>query len=243
MKKINNIYFSIALTFLLNVVYGSDSTALKHPYGISGIYKAGLEILSMDSKSNIFTLRRTKTKFQDVSIPICYDTIAKGSFQFINNGVYQLNNDSNFHKVYFKFNQETRLSEDTCYFEMILPDEDAFVLGRFNYMFRFGCSGSYNSRERIIKIPKSKIFDCENNSLGLVIQDLFPYCNEDQRCSQRIYFRIFDLLSIDRHSNYFTTTLDNFNECYVEKVDVSNEYIFFNGHSIFWRGKEYKKIN
>ena len=243
MNSILKLLLSTILIFNVCKGYSSDSTAVQSLKGIGGIYKAGKETLYINSK-NGFYLMRAMPKLQDVAIPLCYDTIAKGIFQKISNNVFKLTNDKAFQRVYFSYNQKKAFSEDTIYVQILLPKDDAFIPGRFNYLLRFGCSGSFNSNENLIKIPKNKIFDCEHNSLGLVIQDLNPYCNEEQKCYQRIYFRIFDLLSINHSSNFFTVVLHNFNECYVERMDVENDIIYFDDKNCLqWRGKEFKKVD
>jgi hypothetical protein len=232
----------IFLLFMLNC-YCSDTTALKKEVVIDGIYKSGEETLYVNSKSGIFYLKRSRPKMQDVALSICYDTIASGVFHKINYNIFKFNNDRNYNQAKYNFNQNHKFSDDTLYFEIILPNESAFTPNRFEYQFKLSCSGEIHSTKNIIKISKKDLRDCDNNTLGFVIQDLSPYCSEGKKCNQRIYFRIFDLLNLAHFNNYFTIALLNFSECYVEKIDVQDELIYYNGRDeIQWRGRRYRRI-
>ena len=45
MKKLKNIYLFVTLTFIVELVNGSDTTSLKTASSISGIYRVGLKRL------------------------------------------------------------------------------------------------------------------------------------------------------------------------------------------------------
>jgi hypothetical protein len=77
----------------------------------------------------------------------------------------------------------------------------------------------------------------------MAIKDNYPNCEIGKKSYQRIYFNVFENLNKRLSSNYFTITLLNFNECFVERMDLDNDLIYFNSkNSILWRGKEYKKV-
>jgi hypothetical protein len=213
---------------------------------ISGVYKFGNEFFYLNINSKSFYIKRANvTKFQDVVIPVCYDTIAKGNFKILTKNVISLSNDKNFHKISFDFKQEKKLSDDSIYFQIILPKDDAFSVNRFRYYLN-GFAGTIyiKSDSSFIKVPKQKGLKFESTNLNFLIQDLSPKnCFEEQKCYQRIYFRIFNNIAINNNSNYFTITLPDFNECYVERMDVENDFVYFDGkNSIFWHGKEYKRL-
>ena len=213
---------------------------------INGAYKSGIETLHFNSKNKSFFLIRNLPKLQDVAIPICYDTIATGNFKPINRTTFSLFNDQNFFKAHYNFRQEKNLSEDTIYIKILLPQDDAFFSDRFRYLFNFGCMvRAVKSDSTFIKIPKSVMKNCESTFLSFLVQDLYPqWCIEEEKCYQRIYFRIFNLLRVNNKENYFTITLWNFNECFVERMDVENDIIYFDGkNNIHWRGKNFKKVN
>jgi len=229
--------------FVVKLV-ASDTTRLKTLDNINGSFKCGIETISFNSKKGTFYLKRSLPKLQDAIIPLCYDTIAKGSFRVISNDVITLANDKSFRNIKFDFKQETKLSADTAYYKIVLPKDDAFFPGRFRYFISTRCQkGPGQSDSTFIAIPKSANY-CQSRFLNLLVQDLHPqWCIEEEKCYQRAFFRIFNSLEYDIHNNYFTITLLNFDECFVERMDVDNDLIYFNGkNSVLWRGKEYKRI-
>jgi hypothetical protein len=240
------IYLSICLLSLVVIKsYSLDSTLLKNLDSLNGIYECGVEKIHFDSKNKTFFLQRSLSKFQDVATPICYDTIAKGYYKLVDKQVITLFNDKNFHAVDFDLNQQKKFSEDTFYIKIILPKDDAFFPGRFRYLFNFGCAPrQIKSEKTFIEVPKIITTECESDFLKFSIQDLSPqWCIEEEKCLQRVNFKIFDLLPISKNSNYFTITLRNFDECYVEKIDVQNDFIYFDGNgNIYWHGKDFKKV-
>ncbi len=239
-----HIFLLFCLFFLLCKFKAFGSMDLD---SITGIYKCGNENLYLNLNTSSFCLKRSLPKFQDVGIPICYDTIAKGSFKMKTKNLFILFNDKNFMKTDFNIEQENKLSDDSIYFQIIIPKDDAFSSNRFRYYLN-GFSGAFyiNSEKSFIKIPKRKgiKYGTTTTSLNFLIRDLLPQdCSEEEKCYQRICFRIFNDFLIDGKSNFFTIMLPNFTECYVERMDVDGDFIFFDGKSIFWRGKEYKKIS
>jgi hypothetical protein len=141
--------------------------------------------------------------------------------------------------------KKKKLSDDSIYFQIILPKDDAFSANRFRYYLNGFAGMIYiKSDSSFIKVPKQKGLKFESTNLNFLIQDLSPKnCIEEQKCYQRIYFRIFNNIAINNNSNYFTITLPDFNECYVERMDVENDFVYFDGmNNIFWHGKVYKKM-
>jgi hypothetical protein len=240
MKRLLLLIYTSILFFKGNA---SDSTILKTLKNISGVYKCAGETLSVNGRTNTFFLKRPLSKLEDVVTPICYDTLAKGNFKVLTNNTIVLSNDRNFFKLYFDFKHEKNLSQDTLYIHVLLPEDDAFFSNRFRYLINFGfLMRQLKSDSTFIKIPKAMIPYCQSPSLSFLIQDLYPQCIEEGKCYQRIYFRVFNSLDFKNGENYFTITLKNFNECFVEKMDVENDIIYFDGKDdILWRGKNYKR--
>ena len=235
---------SALLSLLLFGSYAADSTLVKTGKGIDGEYKCGMETLFFNSKNGSFFLKRSLPKAEDVAIPICYDTIAKGGFKFLAGNTVLLSNDKNFSNVGFDLKQEKGLSDDTVYIKVVLPQDDAFFPGRFRFLFNFECAvRQMKSDTSLIKIPRTTLNICRSYVLSFTIQDLTPqWTIEEEKTYQRFFFKIFDRAHIDKSDNYFTVSLFNFNECYVERMDVENDLVYFDGKdTIIWRGKEYKR--
>jgi hypothetical protein len=241
------ILFTFFATFtLLANSNANGSIVLPSSDSISGVYKFGNEFFYLNIHSKSFYIKRGNvTKVQDAVIPVCYDTIAKGNFKILTKNLISLSNDKNFHKISFNLTQEKKLSDDSIYFQIVLPKDDAFSANRFRYYLNGFAGMIYiKSDSPFIKVTKQKGLKFKSTNLNFLIQDLSPKnCIEEEKCYQRIYFRIFNNLPVNNNSNYFTITLPGFNECYVERMDVENDFVFFNEkNSIFWHGKEYKKV-
>lgn len=244
MKKI--VLTTFTYLFFLNI-NASDTTFQITQKTIDGIYVYAGEYLHVSQKNKKFFLIRNQPKAQDVVIPICYDTIAKGHIKEVCSNVFSLFNDNNFSKVQFDIKQMNRFSEDTLYIMIELPQDDAFFPNRFRCLFSFSCIVSVVKADSLfIKVPRNVMTECESTfSLSLLMQDLYPqWCIEEEKCYQRIYFRIFDLVRINNRDNCLVISLKNFDECFVERIDVKNELIYFDGNnSILWRGKEYRRTD
>jgi hypothetical protein len=178
----------------------------------------------------------------DAVIPFC-DTIAIGKWQFINENLLKLINSINFATIPFTISQENKYSQDSIYIKINIPKDDAFFHGRFNYQIRFGFGGSSSTyADSIIAIPRKHIISTKDNTLSLIIQDLLPNCWSDKKCYQRIYFKILDNWKLNTESyNSFRITIDQFTQCYVEKMDVNNELLYLINDIIYWRGNRYIK--
>jgi hypothetical protein len=226
--------------------YALDALVQMPARHIDGKYRSGNELLYFNSKDNIFWVKRLPPKSKDAIIPICYDTIAKGNFKVLAGNAVVLFKDPNFYKAKFDVKQYKYLSSDTIYIKIVLPEDDAFFPDRFRYLLNFLCTmRQVKSDTSLIKIPRSKLNHCDHDFLSLVVQDLSPqWVIEEEKPYQRIYFRIFDLLPLEANKNFLTVSLWNFSECFVERMDIQNDIIQFDGNnSIFWRGKVFRKIN
>ena len=244
----NKIYKCL-LTVLVLITFKNgnccDSTFLSHKNFFIGVYQSGNEQLHI-KPDNTFYLNRTAPKYHnDVVMPICYDTIAKGNWVSAKEDVLRLTNDSDFEKIDFDIKQEKKFSNDSIYVQILLPHDDAFFEGRFEYelYFLYG-TGTYEINKNMFALPKKKVSASAANNFSLIIKDEYPAtCWPGQKCYQRIFFKVFDNFEFDHISNYFTITLDNFNECFVERMDVGNDFILIDGNDIYWRGNIYKRID
>lgn len=239
------IFLTIAIASLASTAFGSDSTNLKGREKVIGVYKSGQEILHMTREG--FYLERTKRTYQnDVVVPECDSVIAKGNWQLMKHGigVAKLTNDSGFFRVAFQIRQEKLLSDDTIYIKVILPHDDAFFEGRFAYrLFFWNGAGNYVSEKSIIAIPRERVTsNGKRLNFSLYISDREPNCGEGRKCYHRLSFRVFDDFDADSDANCFTVTLPGFNKCFVDRLDVENDFIYIDGNSIYWRGNKYKRI-
>jgi hypothetical protein len=210
---------------------------------IIGVYQVGREVIYL-MPNNLFYLRRTK-QLNDVIIPECTDTIAKGKWQLFKKELLWLKNSLDYNQIAFDIKQVKNFSEYSIYIKIKLPIDDAFFKGRFQIdFFFFDGIVNYQSTSDYIVLPKDKVTRSSTTcNFSLSIKDVYPNCNPGKKCYQRIYFNVFESLRKEVSLNCFVITLPNFDECFVERMDVDNDLIYHNGkNSILWRGKEYKKV-
>lgn len=124
---------------------------------ITGIYKSGRELIYINKKNHLFYIKRTAPKLSDVVNPECTDTIAKGNWQLIKNGILKLNNSTDFEKIAFNIEQQN-IKSDSIYIKIVLPKDDAFFERRFEYEFHFHFGmGNFKSTKNIIVLPKQEV--------------------------------------------------------------------------------------
>ena len=246
MKTNSRIFILILPLLLLSAkAYQQNVIGKENLKSIVGDYRSaqGYELLKLDRSS--FHLVKLKNKLFDVALPNC-DTIARGKWHFFKPGILKLNNDTAFEKIDFSVSQATKFSQDSVYIKILLPAEVAFFDGRFRYdLALIGKINFIDSNSNLIAFAKEKVFFSNNlyYHIGLTIQDLDPLnCTLNGKCFQRIYFKIFDDFELDSKLNYFTITINNFNECYVERMDVDDELLIVDKNNIYWRGMVYRKM-
>ncbi len=209
---------------------------------IIGVYQMGREVLHL-MPNNLFYLKKAN-QLNDAIIPECTDTIAKGEWRLFKKDFLLLTNSLDYNQVPFDIKQIKNFSDDSVYIKIELPIDDAFFKGRFEFdFFFFNGIGNYQSTSDYIVLPKDKVTRDTTCDFSLSIKDEYPNCDAGKKCYQRIYFNVFESLRKKIFLNYFVITLPSFNECFVERMDVDNDLIYFNSkNSILWRGKEYKRV-
>ena len=219
----------------------ADTTKVTLKSIITGFYRSGNESFYFDEGRKTYYLMREQPILKDVFVPLCYDTIAVGHFDYMAKNVVKLKNNINFNQVLFNLVQENGKSSDSLYFTINFLDSDTIFNRRFSYQLNYGCK---SIKTNVNRFSFARYFDnCNSEILSLQLQDLSPlYCNVGQKCFQRIYFKIFDLQRVLTNRNVITINLINFNKCYLERMDLENELVLVvNKDCIFWNGKKYEK--
>lgn len=193
--------------------------------------------------NNLFFIKRAK-QHNDAIVPECTDTIAKGKWELFRKDFMLLKNSFDYNQILFDIKQVKNFSDDSVYIKIELPIDNAFFKGRFEFdFFFFNGIGNFQSTSDYIVLPKDKVTRGTICDFSLTIKDGYPYCDAGKKCYQRIYFNVFESLRKEISLNCFVITLPNFTECFVERMDIDNDLIYFKGkNGIFWRGKEYKKV-
>lgn len=154
-----------------------------------------------------------------------------------------LKNRQGFNRIEYSIVEAEMKSKDSLYFKVLLPEEDALDYR----IFRFSIIPSplYGQFQEFSK-PE---FAISNKMQGYVtfsftIKNIAPNCDYGDKCYQRISFMVFEnYRPKDTNANSFTITLNNFNQCFYEAMDVDGEIIGVEGDSLFWRGNIYRKVN
>lgn len=244
MKTLRSCLLVLLLSLISNKVYQQTIEQKNNLNGLTGQYKSpnGLQFF-VNVDGSFYILKRHNKTF-DAVLPGC-DTIAKGEWKLFRESIIRLSNYDSYKEVKFQVTQEKRLSGDTVYLKFDLPKDDAFFDGKFRYQVTvMGKIDFLETTNSILTIPKKKIFDDGNlyYHLGLTIQDLSPLnCERNGKCNQRIYFNIFNDYTLKTTANFFTVKLNGFNDCYVERTDVDNEYVYFTKNVLHWRNIDFIK--
>ncbi|RAJ83451.1 hypothetical protein CLV59_103419 [Chitinophaga dinghuensis] len=229
--------FTFLSCFSQQIIYPSGGNP---DVGVSGRYQKvnGDEILLFNSDGAFICLRNHIQK-SDVVIPLC-DTLSKG-FWSLKDGFILLKNRNGFNDVKYSIIESTMGSQDSVYFKIILPEEDAFSYN--NFKFSIVTSPIYR---QFVKSGKSELAISKkqwgNMAFGLVIQNISPNVYYGMKSYQRVYFKIFESYkAIDGSKNCFTILVSGFNQCFYESMDIDNEVIGIDNNTLIWRGNIYKK--
>jgi hypothetical protein len=215
------------------LVWGNNS--------MSGVYQCGNERIILDKDFHFYLERLPKNR--DVAIFECNDTIAKGKWSLVKNGVIRLNNEPDFDIAPYKLLKEMKLSKDSVYISISLPSEIDNEENKFEFhlFFLYGI-GNWKTSKKHFVLPKEMVANGNILNFSMTIKDNYPNCEAGHKCYQRIYFKVFENQAFDISNNFVTISLPNFNQCFVEKMDVENEYLLIDKNVIQWRGKDYHKI-
>lgn len=242
MKKVINVLFYLFIAGSSCGICQTQKVHISAREGAVGLYQIGRELIHL-MPNNLFYFKRVKQP-NDAFVAECTDTLAKGKWELLNNNVLLLKNSLDYNQILFDIKQVKKYSDDSVYIKIEVPSDNAFFKGRFEfYFFFFNGIGSYQSSNEYIVLPKDKVARGSTCDFSLTIKDGYPKCDVGKKCYQRIYFSVFEGLRKEVSLNYFVITLPNFTECFVEQMDVNNDLLYYNSkNTIFWRGKEFKKI-
>lgn len=233
-------FLILFFTIAQNRILGEVALNKWCPKTLVGIYKYGRESIYINADFT-FLIKRTPQR-NDVVANECNDTIAKGIWQKVKDKALRLTNSSDFGKIDYDVKQQRMLSADSVYIQILLPNDDAFFNGRFEYdFFFFSGIGHFQSYKNVIALSKQLVSGSGNINFSFSVKDEFPNCEQGRRCYQRIYFGIFDNFLAKIGMNSFTISLNNFNECYVERMDLDNEILLIDGNELSWRGRIYRR--
>ncbi|WP_147323474.1 hypothetical protein [Chitinophaga silvatica] len=211
-------------------------------FGIEGKYQKenGKELLIFNADKTFYCLRNY-IPANDVLIPMC-DTIASGIWNQ-RAGFIELHNKPDFNKINYSIVESLRGTKDSVYFRIILPKDDA--LDYKNFVFNLI---PYSKYDQVLKINKPE-FAIPNVRIprinfGLSLQNIEPNVDFGKGNFQRTNFMIFENYQAkDNNANFFTITLNNFNQCFYEAMDMEGQIIGIEGKKLVWRGNRYEKIN
>jgi hypothetical protein len=224
----------------------------KHKIELNGIYRSkevylfsGGENICFDGKNGTFCLKRFPSGGEDVHLPICYDTVAKGKYRFLSSEVAQLSNDIEFLRPKVYVRKDAGFSKDTVYIHIELPKDVNFDSHRFRYHLRWLTMwwSSTMIDTPLFKIPKSQILKYSNSAFCISMQDLSTSSFFGPGiCYQRSLFDILDDYPVDSNKNLYVVSMPEFTNCFIQRMHVENELIYVEGSDkIIWRGREYIK--
>jgi len=245
MKKLGINYLSLFLLLLVSTkAYQQSVNRKDNIKNLTGRYQTVDGLLFFIKSDSSFCILKGHHIAFDAAFGGC-DTIAKGKWAFFSKSLLKLSDDINYKNVKFSIIEENRLSDDSVYFKVDLAKDNDFFNGRFKYEVTIlGKIDFIESISSVIILPKKKVFYNSNSfyHLGLVIQDLYPLgCRLNGKCYQKIFFNVFEDQKLNTKANYFTIKLANFNDCFVERANVENEFVVMTKNKVQWRDIEFIK--
>lgn len=246
---INKIIYRSCLGLTAGLIFLSCGSQKKIVRNEAGFYPDLVGRYQDAKRSEFLMLNADKTfyyiknpaKNSDVVVPRC-DTMAKG-FWRVQEQFVVLQNPDDFNRLNYIIIDSTIKSNDSVYFKIILPEDDAFHYNRFRYsIFTSPVIGStIESDNSVFVIPRSV---WGNVSFSVLIQNLTPVSDEGKKSYQRLYFKVFDdYKPKSSNSNSFTISISNFSQCFYEAMDIEGEVLGLGNKRLYWKGSSFVKVN
>ena len=174
---------------------------------------------------------------------------SKGKWSTVSNDVVEITSENYYSRqkgFEYELKKENKLSQDSLYIEIRLPD--AFINSKgkeavnFAITFNNNNGKSISTNKSIVGLSKSKyLWDRKINTNFLSI-NLNANISGMAIYKSRITFDIFgDYVDTEKY-NYLTITLPNFDLCFFEFEPYNQELIFIKGkNQLIWNGKIWEK--
>ncbi len=197
----------------------------------------GSEMLELKSDQS-FLCRRLREHQFDVIIPMC-EIIAEGRWER-KNGFIVLRNKESFNDLEYSITESTAKNQDSFYFKVILPQEDALNFKIFKFILNTNESSrlynEFDGPDFSFKKPPNLF------SFGLSVKNVAPVSAPGKKSYQRNYFSFFESYRPKSASaNLFIITLKSFNQCFYEAFDVEGDILGILNEDLLWRGSVYKR--
>lgn len=241
MLKINKMknYIIILLQFCVCGYFHSQVT---NDY--SGVYKIkdSEQKLELDSKG-LYTLYNPDS-FGHLATDFC-EYSSKGQWKKISSDVIDLTSENYYLKQDgFKYDlkQESKLSQDSVYIDVILPKDFEDVANlEFDFLFNYKTSKRIRSVNNRIKLSK-KDYSLVGIKNQLTLNLMFNAKGE-RFFNNRLNYNILQDYPLDvKKFNYFTISLPNFNQCFFDFEPYYHSYVYVKDKkTLMWKGEEWIK--
>ncbi|MCJ7935363.1 MAG: hypothetical protein MUW56_17485 [Chryseobacterium sp.] len=210
----------------------------------SGVYKikGSGQKLELDSKG-LYILYNPDS-FGHLATDFC-EYASKGQWNKVSSDVIDLTSENYYSKQEgFKYDlkQESKLSQDSIYIDVILPkDFEEVATPEFDLLFNYKTSKRIRSASNRIKLSKKdySLIGVKNQ----IILDLVFSAKGDVFFKNRLRYNILQDYNLDTDKyNYFTISLPNFNQCFYDFEPYYHSYIYVKDrNTLMWKGEEWIK--
>ncbi|SMO43829.1 hypothetical protein SAMN06265171_101821 [Chryseobacterium rhizoplanae] len=207
-------------------------------YGIKG---SGQK-LQLDSKG--FYILYNSKSFGHLATDFC-EYASKGQWKKISSDVIDLTSENYYLKQEgFKYDlkQESKLSKDSVYINIILPKEfEDIATPEYDLLF------NYNTSKRIVTINRQiKLSKKDYSLIGVKNQltlNIKFNAKGERFFNNRLNYNILQDYPFDVEKfNYFTISLPNFNQCFYDFEPYYHSYIYIKDkNTLMWKGEEWIK--
>lgn len=244
-----------AIEFLVVIILFTSCKSVSVPEidNLEGVYKLKntvlYQALSDDKNYKQLTLFPDKTYLlsrADVdfspAIEQC-EYASKGQWKKLSSDVIDLTSENYYSKQEgFKYDlkQESKLSQDSVYIDVILPkDFEDVATPEFDLLFNYKTSKRIRSASNRIKLSKK-----DYSLIGIKNQltlNLMFNAKGERFFNNRLNYNILQDYNLDTNTyNYFIISLPNFNQCFYDFEPYYHSYIYVKDkNTLMWKGEEW----
>jgi hypothetical protein len=208
----------------------------------SGVYKIKDSGQKLELNSKGFYVLYNPDSFGHLATDFC-EYASKGQWKKLTSDVIDLTSENYYSKQEgFKYDlkQESKLSQDSVYIDVILPkDFEGVATPEFELLFNYKTSKRIRSINNRIKLSKKDYF-----LIGVKNQltfNLIFTIKGERFFNNRLNYNILKDYPLEVEKfNYFIISLPNFNQCFYDFEPYYHSYIYVKDkNTLLWKGEEW----
>ncbi|WP_147473920.1 hypothetical protein [Chryseobacterium nematophagum] len=208
----------------------------------SGVYKIKGSEQKLDLNPKGSYILYNPESFGHLATDFC-EYASKGQWKKISSDVIDITSENYYLKQEgFKYDlkQESKLSKDSVYIDIILPkDFEEVATPEFDLLLNYKTSKRIRSASNRIKLSK-KDYSLVGVKNQLTLNLIFNAKGE-RFFNNRLNYNILQDYNLDTNTyNYFIISLPNFNQCFYDFEPYYHSYIYVKDkNTLIWKGEEW----